>query len=48
MSEPTDESQDWPLRDYSQRLRPPGRTDESVLRASPSSPPATVSEPEIL
>ena len=31
MSEPTDEPQDWPLRDYSARLRPPGRVDEPAL-----------------
>src|SRR4051812_32649747 len=47
MSEPTDESQDWPLRDYSQRLRPPGRTDDSIFD-EPELPPATASEPEIL
>src|SRR4249919_1621866 len=47
MSEPTDESHDWPLRDYSQRLRPPGRTDEPVFD-EPELPPATASEPEIL
>jgi 6,7-dimethyl-8-ribityllumazine synthase len=47
MSEPTDESQDWPLRDYSQRLRPPGRTDEPLLD-EPELPPASASEPEIL
>src|SRR5438046_7480674 len=47
MSEPTDESQDWPLRDYSQRLRPPGRTDEPVFD-EPELPPATASEAEIL
>jgi 6,7-dimethyl-8-ribityllumazine synthase len=47
MSEPTDESQDWPLRDYSQRLRPPGRTDEPLFE-EPELPPASASEPEIL
>src|SRR4051794_30187021 len=47
MSEPTDESQDWPLRDYSQRLRPPGRTDDSIFD-EPELPPATASEPETL
>jgi 6,7-dimethyl-8-ribityllumazine synthase len=47
MSEPTDESQDWPLRDYSQRLRPPGRTDEPLLD-EPELPPPPTSEPEIL
>jgi 6,7-dimethyl-8-ribityllumazine synthase len=47
MSEPTDESHDWPLRDYSQRLRPPGRTDEALFE-EPELPPASASEPEIL
>src|SRR4051812_37599513 len=41
MSEPTDEPQDWPLRDYSARLRPPGRIDEPA-HGEPQS------EPEIL
>ena len=47
MSEPTDESQDWPLRDYSQRLRPPARIDEPSLD-EPELPPPPTSEPEIL
>src|SRR6476646_8528280 len=47
MSEPTDESQDWPLRDYSQRLRPPAPTEEPLFE-EPELPPPSASEPEIL
>lgn len=46
MSETDDEFQDWPLRDYSARLRPPGRTDEPVFDEPRLPEPA--SEPEIL
>jgi 6,7-dimethyl-8-ribityllumazine synthase len=45
MSEPNDESQDWPLRDYSARLRPPGRTDEPAPPA-PQPGPEFETEPE--
>ena len=47
MSEPTDESQDWPLRDYSQRCGRPG-APTSPSSTSPSCRAETTSEPEIL
>ena len=42
-----DDSQDWPLRDYSQRLRPPGRTEEPAPAFDEPELPAG-DEPEIL
>jgi 6,7-dimethyl-8-ribityllumazine synthase len=44
MSDVTDDPQDWPLRDYSARLRPPGRTEEPVF----AEPEPAAGEPEIL
>jgi 6,7-dimethyl-8-ribityllumazine synthase len=41
MSDHTDESQDWPLRDYSTRLRPPGRIEHE-----PPDEPKPLQEPE--
>ena len=41
MSDNLDESQDWPLRDYSARLRPPRRVDEPGAE-----PPPPAREPE--
>jgi 6,7-dimethyl-8-ribityllumazine synthase len=50
MSEPKNEPKDWPLRDWSTRLRPPGQTeppsDELELKPEVEQEPA--SEPEIL
>jgi 6,7-dimethyl-8-ribityllumazine synthase len=43
MNEHTDEPEDWPLRDWSTRLRPPGRTEPVE-----EEPVATADEPEIL
>src|SRR6476661_7436641 len=45
MSEPTDESQDWPLRDYSQRLRPPAPTEEPPTEEPPTEEPPTEEPP---
>ena len=42
-----DDSQDWPLRDYSQRLRPPGRAEEPAPAFAEPALPAG-DEPEIL
>jgi 6,7-dimethyl-8-ribityllumazine synthase len=38
MSEHTDESQDWPLRDYTTRLRPPGRLEPEPAPAPEDQP----------
>ena len=59
MSEHTDEPHDWPLRDWSNRLRPPGGTetqaseeDEPVAEVSESEPQlasqTAAEEPELL
>jgi 6,7-dimethyl-8-ribityllumazine synthase len=45
MSDSFDESQDWPLRDYSARLRPPRPHDEQAA-AEPESEPAAAAESE--
>ena len=50
MSEHTDEPQDWPLRDWSQRLRPPGRTEqpEGGPEFAAEEPEPVAPQPEIL
>jgi 6,7-dimethyl-8-ribityllumazine synthase len=60
VSDNLDESQDWPLRDYSARLRPPRPVDETVDEPEPAAapeqpdfeppfePPAGSSEVEVL
>jgi 6,7-dimethyl-8-ribityllumazine synthase len=35
VSEPTDDSRDWPLREWSARLRPPGRTEPAADEPEP-------------
>jgi 6,7-dimethyl-8-ribityllumazine synthase len=46
MSDNLDESQDWPLRDYSARLRPPRPTDEPAEAEQEEQPFAGEQEPE--
>ena len=46
MSDNVDESQDWPLRDYSARLRPPRPTDEPAEAEQEEQPFAGEQEPE--
>ena len=49
MTDQLDESQDWPLRDYSARLRPPAREErdpESYSEPEPAPEPAPDPEPE--
>ena len=47
MNEHTDEPEDWPLRDWSARLRPPGRTEpvEEEEPAADEEPAAAAYEP---
>ena len=45
MSDNLDESQDWPLRDYSARLRPPARPEEQDPFAPPVEESQTAFEP---
>jgi 6,7-dimethyl-8-ribityllumazine synthase len=46
VSDNLDESQDWPLRDYSARLRPPRPTDEPAEAEQEEQPFAGEQEPE--
>jgi 6,7-dimethyl-8-ribityllumazine synthase len=46
VSDNLDESQDWPLRDYSARLRPPRPTDEPAEAEQEEQPSAGEQEPE--
>jgi 6,7-dimethyl-8-ribityllumazine synthase len=46
VSDNVDESQDWPLRDYSARLRPPRPTDEPAEAEQEEQPFAGEQEPE--
>jgi 6,7-dimethyl-8-ribityllumazine synthase len=48
MTEHTDDSQDWPLRDWSTRLRPPGRAESIDIEPIDTEPVEEESEPEIL
>jgi 6,7-dimethyl-8-ribityllumazine synthase len=45
MSEPTDDSQDWPLRDWSTRLRPPGAAERPAEGSPPERDPASELDP---
>ncbi len=44
MSDHTDESQDWPLRDWSTRLRPPGRVEPPAEEKAETAPENEVQE----